>query len=175
MWDPTKILGYGAIGLGLLLAVLTYNLLKNPSLKERPIYVFQAFCLALVVIGAWLQYTNNSSAADASLALQKELTAVKERLTSADAKASEMQNRAVLAENRLSTAVQVMNAIASSVPMSISKLQSVNSKLTGDSCPGGAHGIGVPGGSQTAALSTAVMNDLAAAKSSIDNFTASLK
>jgi hypothetical protein len=59
--------------------------------------------------------------------------------------------------------------------MSITNLQSVNARLTGESCPGGAHGIAIPGGSQAAALSSTVMNDLAAAKRSIENFTDGLK
>ena len=52
MYDPTSILGYGAIGLGFLLAFFAYRLLGRPNIKERPIYVFEIFCLALVLITA---------------------------------------------------------------------------------------------------------------------------
>ena len=63
MYDPTSILGYGAIGLGFLLAFFAYRLLGRPNIKERPIYVFEIFCLALVLIGAALQYASMNATA----------------------------------------------------------------------------------------------------------------
>jgi hypothetical protein len=46
LWDPASILGYGAIGLGLLLLILAYRLLSAPNFsKERE-------RLALVLIEA---------------------------------------------------------------------------------------------------------------------------
>jgi hypothetical protein len=76
MYDPTSILGYGAIGLGFLLAFFAYRLLGRPNIKERPIYVFEIFCLALVLIGAALQYASMNATANSSQnqALQAELS-----------------------------------------------------------------------------------------------------
>ncbi len=56
-----SILAKGAIGLGFLLAFLTYRLLKQERTDHTPIYVFQFFCLALVLVGAWLQYSENKT------------------------------------------------------------------------------------------------------------------
>ncbi|WP_298975920.1 hypothetical protein [uncultured Roseobacter sp.] len=54
--NPLEILGAGAIGLGFLLAVLTFQLLKSNRVSYRPVYAYMAFCLALVLIGAWMQH-----------------------------------------------------------------------------------------------------------------------
>ena len=72
--EYAKILSYGAIGLGFLLAVLSYWLLRGNPDKRGPIYIFMLFCLILVAIGAWLQYTadsNRTAAAEAQMDLQK--------------------------------------------------------------------------------------------------------
>src|SRR5260370_31206547 len=57
--DYAKILSYGAIGLGFLLAILAYRLLRAHPGKERPIYVFMGFCIVLVLIGSILQYATD--------------------------------------------------------------------------------------------------------------------
>jgi hypothetical protein len=44
MW--ASILGYGAIGLGFLLAVLAYRLLRKGNVKDTQIYVFEVFALS---------------------------------------------------------------------------------------------------------------------------------
>src|ERR1700740_1849501 len=76
--DIASILGFGAIGLGFLLAVLAYRLLANSQQKERPIYIFMVFCLALLGVGAALQYTDSSSKA-ALAQTTKDLDSVKEQ------------------------------------------------------------------------------------------------
>jgi hypothetical protein len=59
----------------------------------------------------------------------------------------------------LAATYQVMNSIYNSVPDSIDKLNKVNSLLTnGEACSGRQHGEPIPHGSETAQLSTAVMN-----------------
>ena len=55
-----SILGLGAVGLGFLLALLSYRLLRQERTNNTPIYVFQFFCFALVLVGAWLQYFGNA-------------------------------------------------------------------------------------------------------------------
>ena len=52
--DIASILGFGAIGLGFLLAFLAYRLLATGEARERPIYIYMAFCLALLGVGAAL-------------------------------------------------------------------------------------------------------------------------
>ncbi|UWQ95478.1 hypothetical protein K3728_17685 [Rhodobacteraceae bacterium M385] len=51
-----SILGYGAIGLGFLLAFLAYRLLSTERTNNQPLYVFMAFCLVLFFGGVWLQF-----------------------------------------------------------------------------------------------------------------------
>jgi hypothetical protein len=65
-FDPTKILNYGVIGLGFLLAFLAYRLLTKEQQKQEPqrsmltaIYVFMFFSFALCVIGLASEFTKN--------------------------------------------------------------------------------------------------------------------
>jgi hypothetical protein len=58
-----SILGFGAIGLGFLLAYLAYRLLAKDPTRERPIYVYMAFCLVLVGVGAALQFDESRNRA----------------------------------------------------------------------------------------------------------------
>jgi len=182
MSDVASILGYGAIGLGFLLAILAYRLLSAGKASERPIYVFEVFCLALVIIGALLQYSSSdargtaASATAQNQALQADLKAARESLSAAQAglqstseNLSAVLARAQTAESRVAAAWQVMNGIAVMVPDSVTKLQQVNGVLTnGGACNGGRSGEPLPHGSEMATLSSAVMNNLAAAKSSIE-------
>jgi len=57
--DIVAILGVGAIGLGLLLALLAYRLLAKSNGRERPLYIFMVSCLILLGVGAALLYSNN--------------------------------------------------------------------------------------------------------------------
>ena len=64
--DFFKILSYGAIGLGCILAYLAYQLLRNEQAIKQPrqriltsIYVFMAFSLALSTIGFATEYAKN--------------------------------------------------------------------------------------------------------------------
>lgn len=76
--DPVKILGYGVIGLGFLLALLAYRLLAKEQAQKkanplvlRAIYVFMFFSFALTAIGLGsefirLQYTLENTSAQKS-------------------------------------------------------------------------------------------------------------
>jgi hypothetical protein len=57
--DVMAILGVGALGLGLLLAILAYRLLAQSNGKQPPIYFFMASCLVFLGVGAALLYGNN--------------------------------------------------------------------------------------------------------------------
>src|SRR5262249_40924941 len=85
-------------------------------------------------------------------------------------KAFSLAKRAESAEMKFSSAVTVMNSIAQMVPGALKNLQDVNVILTGNYCPGGANGLPIWGGrgTQAAAQSTAVMNQLSAAKAQIE-------
>lgn len=159
-WNITSILGLGAVGLGFLLAFLTYNLLRKPQTNHTPIYVFEFFCFALVLVGAFLQW----SATNSSTASLAELQTMRSKLDSA-------QQRAESAEANLIKAYEVMARIAKMVPTSITDLQEVNRVLTGNSCSGGSNGQPLWGdyGPKTAARSTAVIGKLAGAGNAIES------
>lgn len=138
-----SILGYGAIGLGFLLAFLAYKLLGKPGIKEQPIYVFEAFCLVLVLVGAFLQYSDGQRIVDAST---RETDALRARY------------------NKLTAA---MNSFVSDASTSIADLQPVGNFLTSAACSGGAHGDPIQGGAQRATVVTNVVNRLAASKAAL--------
>jgi hypothetical protein len=155
----TSILGLGAIGLGFLLAFLTYSLLRTERTNNTPIYVFQFFCFALVLVGAFLQYVGNARTETS----QTEIQTIKNNLAAAQEKSQSL-------ETSLTSTYEVMARIANTVPKSIEDLEAVNSVLTGNVCEGGNSGIPIWAGkgTQAAALSTTVISNLAAAKSSIE-------
>jgi hypothetical protein len=68
--DFYKILSYGAIGLGCILAFLAYQLLRNEQAMKQPriqmltsIYVFMVFSLALSAIGFATEYAKDKEIA----------------------------------------------------------------------------------------------------------------
>ncbi|WLA69208.1 hypothetical protein [Bradyrhizobium diazoefficiens] len=150
-WNITSILGLGAVGLGFLLAFLTYSLLKQPQKNYTPIYVFEFFCFALVLVGAGLQYSASSKDTTA----QEELQKVRSNLAGA-------VQRADAADANLMKAYEVMAGIAKKVPASIADLQEVNRVVTGNYCSGGSNGQPLWGdyGPKTGARTTAVIANL---------------
>jgi hypothetical protein len=71
--DVVKILGYGVLGLGFLLALLAYRLLSKEQGKPTPstdafraIYVFMGFSLALCVLGLVSQFFDGQAAGQKS-------------------------------------------------------------------------------------------------------------
>jgi hypothetical protein len=67
--DVVKILGYGVLGLGFLLALLAYRLLSKEQGKQTPhpdafraIYVFMGFSLALCILGLVSQFFDGQAA-----------------------------------------------------------------------------------------------------------------
>jgi hypothetical protein len=91
MWEAiSSILGAGAIGLGFLLAYLTYRLLRAPPQpngprNNAPIYAFEVFCFALVIVGAFLQWASNTdnvaTLRDQNKELEGELRIAKDNLS----------------------------------------------------------------------------------------------
>ena len=138
-----SILGYGAIGLGFLLAFLAYRLRGKPGIKERPIYVFEAFCLALVLVAAFLQYSDGQRKVDDATRETAALRAQYSRLTAA------------------------MNSFVNDASTSIAGLQPVGNFLTSAACSGGTHGDPIQGGAGQANVITKVVNRLAASKATL--------
>ena len=67
--DVVKILGYGVLGLGFLLALLAYHLLSKEQGKQTPrpdafraIYVFMGFSLVLCILGLVSQFFDAQAA-----------------------------------------------------------------------------------------------------------------
>lgn len=177
--DVPAILSAGAIGLGFLLAFLTYLLIRGGE-RGTPVYVFMCFCFGLVLVGAVLQYM-----AFDTRRLQNQLNVLQVQLQQAnDGKpatelelqkarnsADACQQKSLALEKELARAHQIMAGIAAVIPESIKNLQDVNSILTGNVCSGGASGIPIWGGRGTtaAAQSTKVISNLSAAKSAIES------
>lgn len=176
--DVPAILSAGAIGLGFLLAFLTYLLIRGGE-RGTVIYVFMSFCFALVLVGAVLQFLAHDARAlqrqvnqlqillqeanQAKPATQAELTKTKSDLDVCLQKAGTL-------ERELARANQIMAGIAAVIPDSIKSLNEVNSVLTGNVCSGGSSGIPIWGGRGTMAAekSTKVISNLSAAKSAIE-------
>jgi hypothetical protein len=66
--EPYELLNYGAMGLGCILAVLTYRLLTQEQKQPHPrgkiliaVYVFMAFSLSLTVVGAISEHIRNEA------------------------------------------------------------------------------------------------------------------
>jgi hypothetical protein len=177
----TSILGAGAIGLGFLLALLTYNLLRQKRPDNTPIYVFQFFCFALVLIGAVLQYSATGSSQKIEN-LQDQVKSLQKDLEDAQSSLPELQKTKASLSTAMQTAKtvdaslfamqQAITKVVKMVPGSIENLNAVNAVLTGNVCSGGRSGIPIHGGAGTAAAarSTEVISNLSAAKSSLESF-----
>jgi hypothetical protein len=133
-----SILGFGAIGLGFLLALLAYRLLATGQARERPVYIYMAFCLALLGVGAFLQYSDNRSLAAAQTALD---TAKGENKRLADS----------------------MKAIVDALKPTSGPLQEVQSAVTGLACSGGGHGEAMNGGAAFGLKISGALSQISAA------------
>lgn len=137
MWQSVaSILGYGAIGLGFLLAVLTYRLLRKGPENNTPIYVYEVFCFALVIVGAFLQWSSNNISAGALMSqidtLQSQLKEAKGALSKAQLdldstkdNLNRAQTQAKSAESQLDTLKDASNKLAETQ----GSLQSTEQKL----------------------------------------------
>ena len=54
--DPAKILAFGIIGLGFLLAVLAVSVIRSSPENPRPVYAFLVFSLAVMALGVYSQF-----------------------------------------------------------------------------------------------------------------------
>jgi len=77
--DFYKILSYGAIGLGCILAFLSYRLLSREQEKERPrqriltsIYLFMVFSLSLSTVGFVTEYAKDQKISEFNNLLDSE-------------------------------------------------------------------------------------------------------
>ena len=69
--DAAKILSFGIIGLGFLLALLSFYLLYQRPEKSGPIYVFMAFSVSILLLGLGREYLAYSfDKANASMSTQ---------------------------------------------------------------------------------------------------------
>ncbi len=75
--DLGKLLGYGAIGLGCILAVLAYLLLRSEQRVQEPrpriltsIYVFMAFSLVMTTLGFLSEYATDARSTALTMQLQ---------------------------------------------------------------------------------------------------------
>jgi hypothetical protein len=134
MTDIGSILGYGAIGLGFLLALLAYRLLAAGKARERPVYIYMVFCLALLGVGATLQYSDNKYKT-----LLEQKTKDYERLADS------------------------MKAIVDTLTPTAKPLQEVEGQITGLACGGGAHGVAMNGGAEAGNKISGALSQISAA------------
>lgn len=166
--DIASILGFGAIGLGFLLAFLAYRLLATNEARERPVYIYMAFCLALLGVGAALQYSDNHYKAALEQknkdyeSLRAQLDATAKNLIAAQATLSENQEKLSSTLTSLAAAQAAVNnakgenkrladgmkAIVETLAPTTGPLREVQGAVTGLACSGGAHGIPMNGGAE---------------------------
>jgi len=177
MSNAASILGYGAIGLGFLLAYLAYRLLLKEQSRDitrdsilRAIYIFEAFCVVLVVLGSVLQYSNNEdkamagSVSDKNKTIYAELESTKESLAAAQrrvqaAGACETSLGAYTSVySRQSDAIKNANAIVDKV---LGALSRQNDFAVNDSCSGGPHGIPTNHSADIQKLNASISSDVA--------------
>lgn len=170
MSNVVSILGYGAVGLGLLLAILAYRLLLSGTVNERPVYVFEGFCLTLVIIGAFLQYSSNSATAAQNQALQSDLQSTKESLTSEKAKSQSAELSLANAKSTiggLAASTRTAFPDADKLAVSVGRISS----LIAQSCGGGDHGNDPANAEEIRNIANDASQRIASAKSNIDNVT----
>lgn len=99
-----ELLSYGAIGLGCILAVLAYFLLKNEQEQETirqnmltAIYVFMGFSTLLVLMGFVTEYYQESK--------------VKRKLTTCVSDLSDIKQKQIQIEQRLTSAREVLTEL----------------------------------------------------------------
>jgi hypothetical protein len=173
MPNAASILGYGAIGLGFLLAVLAYRLLREGHLNERPIYVFEGFCLALVIIGALLQYSSSAATAADNQSLQSELQKTKETLSAALMRAQSAESGQATARAEIKSlvaAIQVVFPDADKLSASVSSI----TNLVTQSCSGGPHGDDPLHAGEIRSISADASKRIASAETAIANIVASV-
>jgi hypothetical protein len=173
MSDIASILGFGAIGLGFLLAVLAYHLLRTGRVPERPIYVFEGFCLVLVIIGAVLQYSSGNRTTEEIRALQAELKTTKEALSAAQAKtqAAESDLAAQKAQTKnLVAAIQRVFPDGDKLSASVSRIPN----LVTQSCSGGPHGTDPLHASEIRTIAGEAAQRIASVQTAINSIVASV-
>jgi hypothetical protein len=184
--DIASILGFGAIGLGFLLAFLAYRLLAGGEARERPVYIYMAFCLALLGVGAALQYSDSryktaleqktrdydnlkalyETQATNLIAAQNNLTETQGKLSSTLALLASAQTSLGNANSQNKKMADSMKAIVDTLAATTGPLQAAAGHVTaGTVCPGGPHGEPLPNGNVDGAnISSAQANIASAAK-----------
>jgi hypothetical protein len=176
----TSILGYGAIGLGFLLAYLAYRLLLQEQGTKTPrpeilkaIYLFECFCVVLVVLGSILQYSANEDKAKAELlseknrALDNDLKFTKDNLAAAQL----LAKAADVCETKLQDVASIVAAQRKAIENSTTMIDGVltalvtqNKLAINDSCPDGEHGGPSSHGGEITGLNTSISSDVAKIK-----------
>jgi hypothetical protein len=177
MPNAASILGYGAIGLGFLLAWLAYRLLLQEQRVREPranilksIYFFECFCVVLVLFGAVLQYFDNTNRSNAFV-LSNKITALESELQSTKSNISGLQTRAESAgqcEAKLAEYASINLKLFQSITNSTSIVAKVqadlvkqNSLAVNDSCSGGPNGIPTNHSAEITSLNTSISSDVA--------------
>lgn len=177
MPNAASILGYGAIGLGFLLAYLAYRLLLKEQTQSVPrdtilrsIYIFEIFCVFLVILGAILQFTNSadkSSAAsllDKNKGLESELTSTKDSLAAAQVrvKGADVCKSKLTQVTSVNSAQRdtIMGAMAI-IDKVLKDLSAQNNFAINDGCSGGPHGIASSHSGDITALNNSITSEVA--------------
>jgi len=181
--DIASILGFGAIGLGFLLAFLAYRLLATGGARERPVYVYMAFCLALLGVGAALQYSDNlnktaleqktkdydnlkaqgDTTAKNLISAQSNLTETQDKLSSTLTSLAAAQAALNSAKSENKRLADSMKAIVDTLTPTARPLQEVQGLITGLACSGGAHGEAMNGGAEAGGKIAGALSQISAA------------
>jgi hypothetical protein len=181
--DIASILGFGAIGLGFLLALLAYRLLATGEARERPVYIYMVFCLALLGVGAALQWSDNGYKTALEQKTKdydnlkgqddttiKNMTSAQNNLTETQDKLSSTLTSLAAAQTALNNAksenkrlTDGMKAIVDALTPTAGPLQQVQVAVTGLACGGGHNGVAMNGGSEYGAKISGALSQISAA------------
>jgi hypothetical protein len=181
--DIASILGFGAIGLGFLLAFLAYRLLATNDARERPVYIYMVFCLALLGVGAALQYSDNryktaleqktkdydslkaqyDATAKNLVGSQNNLTETQDKLSSTLTSLAAAQTALNNSKSESKRLADSMKAIVETLAPTTAPLQQVQGVVTGLACSGGAHGEPMNGGAEYGQKISGALSQISAA------------
>lgn len=140
-----SLLSYGAIGLGCILAVLAYRLLRREQDTKTPrkqiltsIYVFMAFSLALSALGFVGEFFKDSADTESSNQLESKVSELekaevkwKENIKSEEGTITELTNQLNDKETRLATLQEQFNEFRTLLAKSHGELGKLMEQKTG--------------------------------------------
>ena len=132
-----KLLSYGAIGLGCILAILAYLLLREEQRQTSPrksilnsIYVFMGFSLALSIFGFGAEFWKDSQLTSIS-EVQEELDKSRETIERLSGELDEANQELSRIDSKLSSLRDVVNALMEQKEGKVARLKELQPGTSG--------------------------------------------